>query len=1127
MMSINSIGSSGAASSYYEVDDYYNESNREGHEKLSEWHGKGAVLQGLSGPVKGEDFTRVLDGRAPDGTQLGRVVDGEIKHRPGIDLTFSPPKSVAIMAQVFGDTRIIEAHKAAVKETLDLVERVAAETRISQAGVKVRENTGNMTIATFFHTSTRAQDPGMHTHAVIANMTMTDSGQWRSIANENIWADSKARFGEHYSMLLANKLSNELGYNIVSRGQNAEYEIAGVPDHLIQEFSTRSRAIKDLLEERNLHGPKNKEWAALQTRDKKVPMDKALETEVWKERAANIGVDLSKLVDESIAIKANGITDVSELKALEAVQSAAEGLAQRESSFSRKELVQEARNYCVGYALDKDIAAAVKVLEKNEFLIAPNQAERGMLTTRETVAFENDNLLRMELGRNSFGPFLPSERTAEIAKTFTLNNSQADTLLKVSNSNDRYVGNQGWAGVGKTHWAKAAKVVFEEAGYKTVGLSASAQAAKELQTQSGIDSNTLASFIGQYRDRLDVTQGERLKQETIADIRSGKTQRQMLVVDESSFISSADMNKLMRIAESLDARVVKMGDYRQLGAVDAGAPFEQMLNRNIEHGNMTDIIRQRNESLKTAVYDAISGRIGKSMAGVNVKTNALCTDTYAKMDDAKQSNKPFDYVGARQDMRESLAKQAVDEYRNLSTEKRENTLLVVPSNELREAVNVGVREFLKEEGVVSLDGVKVSTFKGAGLTNAAMRYAHNYEIGNVLRFNTPSEHHGIARNTYFTVSENRAMVDGERYLILTGTDDPDKRIMIHPKEISSRGERAVEVFKETVRELAVGDEIRWVRNDKPRGIINSQNAEVIGVDKSSGAITFKMEDGSEKQLDMADPKNRHLDYSHAITTHAAQGATVDNVITVAESWHKLLTTQRSFYVQISRARDDVTLITDNPVKLEQQIQKEPGHIVKALDLYEISDKPLDHDLIVEVQQSLDNGTDMREVYLDLIVACEGDVYQAQQHLQQIGVDVADIEKGIDLEHAIDDAHSRISGEKSSSLTGTQSHSMTEGDFPFLGDSSERLHAICQQFADGDLRLADAKDMLSDLGIGEKDATMLLSSFNEWDELSVDNINNDRVMDDSLNDEHSHDIGDSDTLHDHDHDQKLNDFDLDI
>lgn len=110
MMSIAQVRSAGSAGNYYtDKDNYYVLGSME-----ERWAGKGAEQLGLQGAVDKDVFTRVLEGRLPDGADLSRQQDGGNKHRPGYDLTFSAPKSVSLMAMLAGDKRLTEAHNQAV-----------------------------------------------------------------------------------------------------------------------------------------------------------------------------------------------------------------------------------------------------------------------------------------------------------------------------------------------------------------------------------------------------------------------------------------------------------------------------------------------------------------------------------------------------------------------------------------------------------------------------------------------------------------------------------------------------------------------------------------------------------------------------------------------------------------------------------------------------------------------------------------------------------------------------------------------------------------------------------------------------------------------------------------------------
>ena len=65
--------------------------------------------------------------------------------------------------------------------------------------------------------------------------------------------------------------------------------------------------------------------------------------------------------------------------------------------------------------------------------------------------------------------------------------------------------------------------------------------------------------------------------------------------------------------------------------------------------------------------------------------------------------------------------------------------------------------------------------------------------------------------------------------------------------------------------------------------------------------------------------------------HAFQGRTVDNVIAAAEANHPHLTTQKSFYVEISRARDRAELVTDDARALCERLEAATGERISALE----------------------------------------------------------------------------------------------------------------------------------------------------------------------------------------------------
>jgi conjugative relaxase-like TrwC/TraI family protein len=174
MLGVGKIAATPTAGLYYAeqvsrgVEDYY---AGEG-EAPGVWAGAGAAGLGLGGEVGEAGILRLLSGQNPaSGVALRQPLG--LSSVAGFDLTFRAPKSVSV---VFGipDDGVVEtiraAHQAAVREALRYLEHEACQARRSHGGSTVVEGR-DFVAAAFEHRSSRAGDPLLHTHVVVANMT--------------------------------------------------------------------------------------------------------------------------------------------------------------------------------------------------------------------------------------------------------------------------------------------------------------------------------------------------------------------------------------------------------------------------------------------------------------------------------------------------------------------------------------------------------------------------------------------------------------------------------------------------------------------------------------------------------------------------------------------------------------------------------------------------------------------------------------------------------------------------------------------------------------------------------------------------------------------------------------------
>ncbi len=256
------------------------------------WAGRGAEQLGLQGSVDKDVFTRLLEGKLPDGADLSRMQDGSNKHRPGYDLTFSAPKSVSVMAMLGGDKRLIDAHNQAVDFAVRQVEALAS-TRVMTDGQSETVLTGNLVMALFNHDTSRDQEPQLHTHAVVANVTQ-HNGEWKTLSSdkvgktgfiENVYANQIA-FGRLYREKLKEQVE-ALGYETEVVGKHGMWEMPGVP---VEAFSGRSQAIREAVgEDASL---KSRDVAALDTRKSKQHVDPEVRMAEWMQTLKETGFDI-------------------------------------------------------------------------------------------------------------------------------------------------------------------------------------------------------------------------------------------------------------------------------------------------------------------------------------------------------------------------------------------------------------------------------------------------------------------------------------------------------------------------------------------------------------------------------------------------------------------------------------------------------------------------------------------------------------------------------------------------------------------------------------------------------------------------------------------------------------------
>jgi conjugative relaxase-like TrwC/TraI family protein len=925
MMSVSNVSAGAAGSGYYKAEGYYTAGTPEA-EAAAQWFGKAAdelAAAGqtqLSGTVDDKVFSEILDGRTPPtqkddegnwkpGQVMGRTVDGEREHRPGLDLTFSASKTVSIMALVGKDERVVAAHDAAVRAALTYVEENMAATRRAGPDGRMEVITGGKLIAGLFrHDTSRALDPQLHTHAVIVNMVLGEDGKFTALHNNAIFTAVKVG-SEIYRNELAKNLT-ELGYTIERRGKDGIVEIEGVPAKLVETYSKRSEAIKTALDARGVEdSAENRAAAALATRVKKNGnLDRDALHREWSEEAFQAGYSaemLQGLRDKSIrdlALRLPGVTRYGQTstfsmqEARQALQFAVSHVSERQSVYTENDLLKTAlpRLERAGIA---ELKAAVQeqVKEKTLLNAGTDAKNQKLFTDKETLATEREAISEYRAAvreaKLSLGAYESNRKSAEstlyqqLSRT-SLTEGQRDAVTIALTGTSRFVGVQGSAGTGKTFMVETLNRYAQRAGYELEGLAPSGRAVEALK-EAIPEAKTLQSYLVQIK--AGGTPGDEDKSKRI------------LVVDEAGMLSAADTRDLMKFANKAGyARVVLVGDTKQLDAVDAGQSFAQLQKAGMPTALMMDIQRQRSETGTEAVLHAIKGEIREAMAKISSVQSVEGSNTL-------------------------LPEAVANRWLQLTQAQRDKTGIVVLTNSARQTVNKHIRETLKDESRIGRQDHTLQTLRDQGMTRAEKADARSYAVGDIVLPVAKAPRDGLEKDVKYRV----AQID-KRANSISLLDERSGELHSVALRQNDKSAHNLRVYKEETRDFSINDQVKLTIADKSNGIINGARARIEAI--SDQAMTLLLDDGRKATLPRDGLTVKGMDHAYAATAHDFQGSTVDRII-IGMSATEGLSTQKSFYVNISRMRDEAVLLTTNVADLAKRLEDNTGQRPAALETW--------------------------------------------------------------------------------------------------------------------------------------------------------------------------------------------------
>lgn len=678
MLTIKEVTSGSAAKDYYAVADYYSQ----GQETVGDWGGKLATELGQAGQVTKAAFDRMVDNLHPLTCErlTARTNDNR---RVGYDFTVSLTKSASILRAFASpeDAKGLDwARDDAIRFMMGEVE-ADMHCRERRGGADHDIKTGNLAYAAFHHSTARPVDghvPDMddHTHILVFNATRSPDGRVLAGQFGNLKKD-----GEYYSALFdARYASNlqRLGYAIDRQG-GKRWEVAGVSDVLIDQFSKRTREIEAEAKRRGVTDAKVKAELGAKTRSKK-------QKELTPEQLRNAW-DAQLSDDDRDALAAVYRRDKpggQAITAREAVRYAVAHCFEREAVIAERELVRVALLFGLGDVTADQVRAEMPA----QGVMLTERDGRAMVSTKDAYGMERFVVGHAKEGRGgveAIGVVAGLERGI-------LDNEQWRAVKSLLSSCDRVQLVDSAAGVGKSTMLGVFDRGMKLAGRQVTYLATTTPAVGVLRAD-GFEAETVAKFL--------------LSASMQAAARGGT-----VVVDEASMLGLKDSYRLFAAAKEHKFRLIFLGDSRQHSSVAAGA-FMRTLRQygGIEPLTISRIKRQKNRHHRKAVELLFAG---KTLEGFDLLDKKLGWIHEIGDADARYRAMAAEYVDA---VKGGMA--------------WDDILLLSPTHVEGQRVTDAIRHGLRQAGLLGEEEHELTRWVASDMTEAERGDGRNYRPGRV------------------------------------------------------------------------------------------------------------------------------------------------------------------------------------------------------------------------------------------------------------------------------------------------------------------------------------------------------------------------------------------------------------
>jgi conjugative relaxase-like TrwC/TraI family protein len=585
-------------------------------ESPGRWYGAGAATLGLQGEASVAGFQRMFEGRHPDtGELLGRPHGRNAV--PAFDVVLRPTKSVSVLYGL-GDPAtgraVLAAHHAGVREAVAYLDGQVGARR-GHGGVQHVSGQGLLAVG-FDHRTSREGDPLLHTHLVVANRVQGPDGRWTALDGRDLYRHRLAADAV-YRASYQRELVRTLGVQWTPADTHGNRELQGMPEELVRLFSKRTDQIDLQVERLQVSGrertPRLVKWAVHATRKAKAHETPDTLYGRWRTEAAERGLDADTLIGQVTGRtqdRDQGLSERTVAKVLDRLASP-DGLTAQASTFARHDVITGLGGEFAGAKrAELEELADRFLVERAVSVVAERAVEERRWSTPELLGVEQ-RLVAAAVDRIGERTAVVSHDgvRAALAAHPTAGHDQQAMVRDLCQGGSGVAVVVGRAGTGKTFALGIARHAWQLDGYRLLATAPTGIATVSLEAEGFEEVATC--------DRL------------LADLDGGREQldaRTVLVVDEAGMAGSRKLSRLLEHAHQAQAKVVLVGDDRQLAAIDAGGGF-RALRLRLGASELVENRRQQQAWEREALELVRSGLVEEAVAAYRAHDRVVAAES--------------------------------------------------------------------------------------------------------------------------------------------------------------------------------------------------------------------------------------------------------------------------------------------------------------------------------------------------------------------------------------------------------------------------------------------------------------------------------------------------------------------